>query len=92
MTTQVDNENENTAAPEALGTIEYIDPETLELEANVRDDVQLAKDFLDSLREHGVIVPLTAVRDTEGRTVVREGQCRTLGAREVGLAKVPCSS
>jgi ParB family chromosome partitioning protein len=29
------------------------------------------------------------VRDAEGRTVVREGQCRTLGAREVGLAKVP---
>jgi len=89
MTTQFDSTTENTAVPEALGTIEYIDPETLELEANVRDDVQLAEDFLASLREHGVIVPLTAVRDAEGRTVVREGQCRTIGAREVGLAKVP---
>jgi ParB family transcriptional regulator, chromosome partitioning protein len=89
MTTEFDTTTENTEAPEALGTIEYIDPETLELEANVRDDVQLAEDFLASLREHGVLVPLTAVRDAEGHTVVREGQCRTLGAREVGLAKVP---
>ena len=89
MATQFDSVTENVEATEALGTIEYIDPKELTLEANVRDDVQLAKEFLASLREHGVIVPLTAVRDTEGRTVVREGQCRTLGAREVGLAKVP---
>jgi hypothetical protein len=44
MTTEFDTTTENTEAPEALGTIEYIDPETLELEANVRDDVQLAED------------------------------------------------
>jgi ParB family chromosome partitioning protein len=89
MATQFDATTENAEATEALGTVEYLDPEVLTLEANVRDDVQLAKEFLASLREHGVIVPLTAVRDTEGRTVVREGQCRTLGARQVGLARVP---
>jgi ParB family chromosome partitioning protein len=89
MTTQFHTTTENTEAPKTLGTIEYIDPETLELEANVRDDVQLDEEFLASLREHGVIVPLTAVRDAAGRTLVREGQCRLLGAREVGLAKVP---
>lgn len=88
MTTQFDT-TQNSETAEDLGTVEYHDPQTLTLEDNVRDDVQLSKEFLASLREHGVIVPLTAVRDTEGRTVVREGQCRTLGAREVGLAKVP---
>lgn len=88
MTTQFDT-TENSETAEDLGTVEYHDPQTLTLEDNVRDDVHLSKEFLASLREHGVIVPLTAVRDTEGRTVVREGQCRTLGAREVGLAKVP---
>jgi ParB family transcriptional regulator, chromosome partitioning protein len=88
MATQFDT-TQNSETAEDLGTVEYHDPQTLTLEDNVRDDVHLSKEFLDSLREHGVIVPLTAVRDTEGRTVVREGQCRTLGAREVGLAKVP---
>ena len=59
MTTEFDA---TTEATEALGTFEYLDPEVLTLEANVRDDVQLAKEFLASLREHGVIVPLPAVR------------------------------
>lgn len=36
-----------------------------------------------------MIVPILAIRDAEGRTLVREGQCRTLGAREVGLTAVP---
>ena len=88
MATQFDT-TENSVTAEDLGTVEYHDPQTLTLEDNVRDAVHLSKEFLASLREHGVIVPLTAVRDTEGRTVVREGQCRALGAREVGLAKVP---
>ena len=89
MTTQIEHTAENTDAVASLGTIEYLAPSELTLEDNVRDNVELSKEFLASLREHGVIVPLTAVRDTDGRTLVREGQCRTLGAREVGLATVP---
>lgn len=81
--------NTTIESPQALGAIEYLDPATLELEDNVRDDVDLDKDFLASLREHGVLVPLTAVRTGEGKTLVREGQCRLLGAREVGLQQIP---
>ncbi|SBS78090.1 ParB domain protein nuclease [uncultured Mycobacterium sp.] len=84
MSTTTDNTTEQVA-----GSVEYIDPQVLELEDNVRDHVELDKDFLASLRELGVIVPILAVRDAEGRTYVREGQCRTLGAREVGLTSVP---
>lgn len=79
----------DTTTEQVAGSVEYIDPQVLELEANVRDEVQLDKDFLASLRELGVIVPILAVRDEQGRTYVREGQCRTLGAREVGLTSVP---
>ncbi|OPX08350.1 ParB N-terminal domain-containing protein [Mycobacterium sp. AT1] len=79
---------ENTTA-QAAGSVEFIDPQALEFEDNVRDQVTLDKEFLDSLRELGVIVPILAVRDADGRTLVREGQCRTLGAREVGLTSVP---
>ena len=84
MSITTDNRTE-----QAIGTVEHIDPQALEFEDNVRDEVDLDKEFLASLREHGVIVPIIAIRDAEGRTLVREGQCRTLGAREVGLHSVP---
>ena len=54
-------------------------------EDNIRDEVQLDKEFEASLREHGVIVPIIAVRDAEGRTLVREGQRRTFPG------KLPCN-
>jgi ParB family chromosome partitioning protein len=79
----------HTTTEQVAGSVEFIDPQVLEFEDNVRDHVELDKDFLASLRELGVIVPILAVRDAEGRTYVREGQCRTLGAREVGLTSVP---
>lgn len=78
-----------TTTEQVAGSVEYIDPQVLEFEDNIRDQFELDKDFLASLRELGVIVPILAVRDAEGRTYVREGQCRTLGAREVGLISVP---
>ena len=80
--------NQNQTA-QITGSIEHIAPQALEFEANVRDQVDLDEGFLASLRELGVIVPILAVRDAHGRTLVREGQCRTLGAREVGLTTVP---
>jgi ParB family chromosome partitioning protein len=71
------------------GNVEHLDPNTIEIGQNVRDAVDLKKDFLDSLREHGVLVPLTAVRGDDGIVRIRNGQRRTLGAREVGLSTVP---
>jgi ParB family chromosome partitioning protein len=72
-----------------LGSLEHLDPTTLEIGENVRDAMELSKEFLASLREHGVLVPLTAVRGDDGVVRIRNGQRRTLGAREVGLATVP---
>jgi ParB family chromosome partitioning protein len=72
-----------------LGTLEHLDPSTLQLEGNVRDDAVLTKQFLASIAENGVLVPVTAVRTPEGAIVVRTGQRRTLAAREAGLATIP---
>ena len=69
-----------------------IDASTKRLKAdeNVRDAVDLDKEFWASLRQHGVLVPITAVRlDVDGRILARNGRRRTLGAREVGLSSVP---
>ena len=78
-----------TNVSEALGTLEHLDPNVLELDANVRDDPALTKQFIANIAENGVLVPLTAVRTDTGAVLVRTGQRRTLAAREAGLPTVP---
>lgn len=80
-----------TTAEEPIGTLEYLDPATLEIGDNVRDDAALSKEFVASVAENGVLVPITGVRrnNSEAAIVVRNGQRRTLAAREAGLSSVP---
>lgn len=75
--------------PVSLGTLEHIDPNILDLGENVRDHVEDDPDLLASITEYGVLVPLTAVRGTDGTVTVREGQRRALAARAGGLRTVP---
>ncbi|MCV7200831.1 ParB N-terminal domain-containing protein [Mycolicibacterium peregrinum] len=74
-----------------FGTLEHLDPATLEIGENVRDEATLDKSFLASIAENGVLTPITAVRSAENPDVirVRNGQMRTLAARELGLTTVP---
>jgi ParB family chromosome partitioning protein len=71
------------------GTLEHIDPAILIVDNNVRDDADLDADFIASIKEHGVLVPIVALRGDDGQVIVRAGQRRTLGAREAGLSVVP---
>ena len=70
------------------GTLEHLDPQTLLIADNVRDDAALDAHFLASVREHGVLQPITATRSADG-VEVRDGQRRTLAAREAGLVTIP---
>jgi ParB family transcriptional regulator, chromosome partitioning protein len=72
-----------------LGALEHINPNGLQLEDNVREYANLDKPFLDSIAEHGVLVPITAIRRHDGVVEVRNGQRRTIAARKVGLSTVP---
>lgn len=74
-----------------LGTLEHLDPATLEIGDNVRDEAVLDKSFLASIAENGVLTPITAVRSADNPDIirVRNGQMRTLAARELGLTTVP---
>jgi hypothetical protein len=80
-----------TTTEEPIGALEYLDPATLEIGDNVRDDAALSKEFVASVAENGVLVPITGVRrnDGEATVVVRNCQRRTLAAREAGLSSVP---
>lgn len=71
------------------GTLEHLNPHSLTLELNVRDCADLDDAFVASIKEHGVLVPIAAVRAADGTITVRAGQRRTLAAREAHLQTVP---
>lgn len=70
-------------------TLEHMDPAQLSIGDNVRDGARLSKEFLASIKEHGVLNPITAVRLDDGTITVRDGQRRTEAARQVGLNSIP---
>ncbi|OKH62364.1 hypothetical protein EB74_16970 [Mycobacterium sp. SWH-M5] len=73
-------------------TLEYLDPNTVEIGDNVRDNATEGPEYaelLSTVKEMGILVPLTAVRAADGTVTIREGQRRTLAARELGLSTIP---
>ncbi|SOJ56997.1 Chromosome-partitioning protein Spo0J [Mycobacterium simulans] len=72
-----------------VGTLEHLDPHSLTLELNVRDAADLDAQFVASIKEHGVLIPISAVRSEDGTVWVRAGQRRTLAARQASLTIVP---
>jgi len=79
-----------TSTTEPTGTLEHLDPHALVVETNVRDgEVEIEPDFVASIKEHGVLIPIAAVRAEDGQVLVRMGQRRTLAARAAGLPSVP---
>lgn len=78
-------------APAAAIEVAQLHPDALDIGENVRDSVDLAQtpDFVESIRENGVLEAISAVRTADGAIVVRDGQRRTLAARETGLTSIP---
>ena len=72
-----------------LGTVEHIDPNLIVVEANVRTEAHIPREFVASIKQNGVLTPILARRDAQGNIIVRAGQRRTLAAREAGLATIP---
>ena len=71
------------------GTIIEVDPTLLTIATNVRTTVTVEKDFVASVREHGILQPpMITTNDTDGYDVVF-GQRRVLAAIEAGLTTIP---
>jgi ParB-like chromosome segregation protein Spo0J len=66
-----------------------LDPRDLLVDVNIRTDARLDKDFVASIKDFGVLVPITAVRTAGGEVRVRFGHRRTLAAIAADLATVP---
>jgi ParB family chromosome partitioning protein len=69
--------------------VEQVNPADLLVDRNVRISTGVDKAFVDSVREHGVLVPVVAVRTAEGGLRVRFGHRRTAAALEVGVQSIP---
>lgn len=80
-----------TAEPITGETYLRMHPDAIDIGRNARisNILPLDPEFLESVRTHGVITPVTATRLADGAIVLRDGQRRTLAAREVGLTSVP---
>ncbi|WP_040624057.1 ParB/RepB/Spo0J family partition protein [Mycobacterium parascrofulaceum] len=83
------NPTEASVSEQSRGTLEHLDPQSLTLELNVRDIADLDSQFVASIKEHGVLIPIAAVRGADGTVWVRAGQRRTLAARAANLTTVP---
>lgn len=66
-----------------------VDPRTLIVGANARTDVKLDPDFVNSIRERGVLVPVVAHADADNQLVVLYGQRRTLAAVQTERPTIP---
>lgn len=69
--------------------MEMLDPATLTVDTNVRKEAELTPEFVASVKEHGVLVPVVGHRTENGTVHVLMGQRRTLAAVEVGLSAIP---
>ena len=77
-----------TIMTEPAVTVEHIDPATLLVDVNIRTEATLDRDFLASIRDLGVLIPIVAVRTPDGALRVRHGHRRTLAAVHHGLPAV----
>jgi len=57
---------------------------------NVRRDIHLDQEFLDSIAELGILTPLRITPDGGGGYRVIEGHRRLAAAEKLGLTEVPC--
>ena len=76
--------DETTTTPE----LRHVNPGTLVMLDNVRSNAKTNAKMVGSIKQHGVLQPITA-RECEDGLVVLYGHRRTLAAIEAGCATVP---
>ncbi|WP_460841569.1 ParB/RepB/Spo0J family partition protein [Nocardioides marmoraquaticus] len=81
--TDVETAEVSDSAPVSAELV-YLDPATVKVGANVRTDLPDARDFRRSIKERGVLTPITVYRDEDGEYVCLYGQRRTVEATTVG--------
>lgn len=86
QTTTAPSRTDRDSDPSIDGTeLVHLDPAEVVIGTNVRTDLRPGeKEFRKSIRERGVLEPVTVYRDDAGAYVLLRGQRRTLTAAKVG--------
>lgn len=71
-----------------VGTVAHVAPDSLLLRKNIREAKPDA-DLVASVKDSGVLVPITAALTPDGSLIVRTGHRRTIAAIEAGCETVP---
>lgn len=84
MTTTI----ETSTTTSTIGTLQHVPPGTLLLERNIRD-AKPDPELVASIRDRGVLQPVTARLNDDGKLVLRMGYRRTLAAIEAERDTIP---
>ena len=86
--------NTTDTATAAHAELVYLNPVEAEIEPNTRDTVDpgMLAELTESIREHGVLQAIKAVRYADGTIRVRDGQCRTFPRKWPCCVGVSCAS
>jgi ParB family chromosome partitioning protein len=79
----------STDTPARYLELEYVPPGILLLDRNVRLHTSADQDLIESIRAHGVLQPIVAVRTAQDGLRVKFGHRRTVGALAAELDQVP---
>ena len=85
MSTITRKTSTTTSATSPAVTFRHVDAATVVIADNIRHDVTLDDAFLASVRDSGVLTPVTLTEAADGTLTVRVGQRRTLAAAKVGV-------
>lgn len=69
--------------------LEHLDPRILRTATNVRTDLRLDREFVDSVRQHGILQPVVGHRGADGAVTIAYGHRRAAAAVEMGLPTIP---
>ena len=81
-----------TTQPEARAAgvrLQFVDAREVMIDQNVRTNTKITKPFVNSIKRHGVIVPVLAHPAEDGRVYVEDGQRRILAAIDAERYEVP---
>jgi ParB family transcriptional regulator, chromosome partitioning protein len=76
-------------APPTVGTTTRVPMADFIVDSNIRKDITVPKEFLASVKQHGVLVPVDAYLADDGRWHLQDGQLRYLASLDAGKADLP---
>ncbi len=77
------------SAPAPRPVLRFVDPATVKVETNVRKTPKVPREFVASVKRHGVLVAMRGYFDADGEPVIRDGLRRILAAQKAGVTEAP---